>query len=174
MLDNILGPRVSRLTLPIDSKIMAAVSTPKLLGAFAVLFFTGCFAAALQFYPLAIICCLIALYALALYQKAGRESLTNLALFGGTGAFIFFFSLGLMNSALAGAFAILALGLCGMIRMIQQRAGAVQKDFSGYTEIALFILLSCLFPGGFAALAALFGLLWLAGAGWQMLTVLRD
>lgn len=173
MLDKILGPRLAPMTVPIDSKIMAVVSTPRLLIGFAVLFFTGCFTAALQFYPLAIVCCLVALYMLSLYQKAGRESLTTLSLFGGTGAFIFFFSLGLMHSGIAAAFAILALGLCGMIRMMQQRAGAPQKDFSGYSEITIFILLCCLFPAGFPGIAALFGILWFAGAGWQMVTNLR-
>lgn len=80
-------------------------------------------------------------------------------------AFTFFFALSQPQTSTSAAFLILSLTLVGMARLAQQATGATQRHFTGHTETVLFVIACCLYPAGFAAIAALFGILWVVGGG---------
>ncbi len=178
MIDRFLSPFVFPFFKPVADKIIrGGMSFNKLLIATAVLSLTGCFLAAMQAYIPALLFMLLARLSQGVLEQArSARDHRMFAVFGNIGflaSFVFFMSAGFLNPGISSIFLIFALTLVGMSRMAQTLADVPRRDFSGHSEIVVFLTMTCLFPQGFAWIATLFGFLWIVGAGMQLFQLRR-
>jgi phosphatidylserine synthase len=135
---------------------------------------TGCFAAAMQVYPLALLLILINRFLDGLAGAVARRSdvtalgsyLDLLCDFVVFGAFVFLFTLGERGTSLAAAFLLFSY-MAMMVAYLAQttfmtRENPLQTPRGGLVEngeMIVFMVACCLYPPGFAAFAVLFGLM---------------
>ncbi len=179
MLDRFFGPLISSAT----NKFYAALSSAgidfqKYIISAVVTAGTGCFLAGMQLYYVGLIFLLISRIACAgavLDAATSKRFFTTAVIDILTlSAFAFFFALGQMQSSTAAAFLILSLGVVGLARAGQIFLNVSQRHFTGQAETLLFLFACCLYPQGFAAIAALFGILWLVGGILQIAIIARQ
>ncbi len=180
MLDRFLGPASERLLGGWATLVLQSGLTPNRLTLIGFFFgLAAAISAGLQAYALALILVLLNRLFAGLSGVMARMSLKTA--FGSylalvcdiaiVASFIFFFSLGMMSSGLAAAFAIFAYGLMiatWLARVCFERRSdplsLIRGGLVGNSETIFFLALCCVMPQWFPALAALFGLLCLAAA----------
>ncbi len=179
MLDAILKPHLlPHLDKAAEKAAQGGLSANKLtLIAFAI-GLTGCFFAAMQIYMLGLIFILLnrALNGIAgaLARRAGPTDLgimlDTLCDFIFFASFVFFFTLSAEGTSLAAAFLLFSYLVMGMTYLSHAAAGATRGNprprggIIENAEMTAFMILCCVYPAGFAAFAALFGLICLASA----------
>lgn len=140
--------------------------------------FTGCFLVGMQLYPVGLVFLLLALLFDGLDGAVARikgetelgaflDMICGVVLFA---AFPFFFMLSAPGHSMAAGILLFSYLVMGMINLsydfFAQRKGAppAKGGLVENSEIAIFMIASCLYPPGFAGFAALFALLCLATA----------
>ena len=189
MLDGILKPRLAPLMGKSADRVRQSglTSTKLVLIAFAI-GLTGCLVGSLQVFPLALIFILlnrfIAAIASVMDHDAESHSLTKylapLCDYIFFGAFAFFFTLAAPEHSMAAAFLILSY-LAMAISQLSQKLLATNGDTNDTprggiietAEVTLFMTICCLYPPGFSAFAALFGLLCWATAVWRIAATVK-
>ena len=95
--------------------------------------------------------------AYGLNSHSNLVSIFDVSFFGG---FIFFFSFGTTNTSMAA----LCLMFTYLLRLACTQKPSVQKNIVENTEIIIFMILCCLFPQIFAAIAILFAIICMVDA----------
>lgn len=179
MLDRFVGPLASPFANKLFLKLKTAgIGFQKSIVVAILAAGTGCFLAGMQIYAGALIFLLLAkLMGASAFSDATttKKSFCVVAVDIITlSAFGFFLALGQMQTSTAAAFLILSLCIVGISRTGQIFLNVPQRHFTGQTESILFLLSCCLYPQGFAAIAAFFGILWMVGSAIQIVTIVRQ
>lgn len=154
------------------------LSASKITAARFIIGFTGCFLAGMQIYLAGLLLLLISILFGALAGAVGRaaqttelghylDMMTSVILFA---VFPFFFMLSAPEHSMATAILLFTFLTMGMANLsydyfaMKQGAPPAQSGLVESGEIAVFIILCCLFPAGFSAFAAFLALMSLAAA----------
>ncbi|MFA5592959.1 MAG: hypothetical protein WC989_06575 [Micavibrio sp.] len=180
MLDRFLLPPLEKPLRTVREKFaQGGMTDGKLLAGALACGGAACFLGGMQIYPIALVFGLVTLAALFLSDRSRENNslrssfLAPYAAFLFTGFFTFLFTLGLMHSMTAATFLVLSLlASCGA-RIAQIMTHSRRFDFSGYGELMILVVASCLFPQVFGAIAIIFGFLFLTGAGIQAFIVTK-
>jgi phosphatidylglycerophosphate synthase len=170
MLDNLLRTKLSPRLEPWTGRILQGGLTANRLTLIAfALGLAASFAAGMQVYALAFVLILLNRFLAGMAGAVARQvgetrlggylsGMLDILFFG---IFVFLFSLGASNTALAAAFLLLTYLAMACVGASEEKR---IEGLVGKTEITLFMLLCCVFPGAFAALAAMFGLVCIVAA----------
>lgn len=174
MLDGLLRERTRMFFDPLAARtVRGGLSANTLtLSGFAI-GIAACFAAAVQFYPMALVLILLNRFFKGLANAAARATVItprgcyldlvcDFLIFGG---FVFFFALGDFSHLMASAFLLFAYlamiaAWAGQAIFDGGRAGPATPEggLVGQGEMTIFMVLCCALPAFFSAFAALFGL----------------
>lgn len=181
MIDTLLRPKFLPLIDSAGAKLAQSGFTANKLTMIAFAFGTGgCFAIGMQLYPLGLLLILLNRFLDALAGSLARrngatdfgtmlDTLCDYLVFAG---FAFLFSLSAMETMMASTFLIFSFLAMGMAYLshawLLARKNMAEGPRGGLIEngeMIVFITLSCLLPGYYAAFAAVFALLcWVTAA----------
>lgn len=174
MLDGLLREKTHAFFDPLAARTVQGGMTANTLTLSGfVIGLAACFAAAVQFYPMALVLILLNRFFKGLASAAARATaitprgcyldlVCDFVIFGG---FAFFFALGDFNHLMASAFLLFA-----YLAMLAAWAGQALFDrertapatpaggLVGQAEVTIFMVLCCVLPAFFSAFAAVLGL----------------
>jgi len=180
MIDGFLRPHIQPILESAAPQFAQSGLTPNKLTLIAfALGLAGCFAIGMQAYLFGLVLILIDRGLNGVAGSIARQqgptelgvmldTLCDFILFG---AFAFFFSMSMEGTGLAAAFLIfsyMAMGMANLSHaMATSKRGITDRPRGGIvenTEMIAFIVLCCVYPAGFAAIAAMFGIICWASA----------
>jgi len=162
MIDGFIQSKTEKILLPWNDRLLKAGLKPNLLLMVSFLFgLIACFCVAFQAYIPAIIFIILNRFfdSIAVNLKPINVSRMLDTLF--FGSFIFFFSLGAVNTSMAAAFLLLSY----LIRLACANNIIQKFNLIENSEIIIFMIVCCLFPQIFAAIAIFFAILCMVDAG---------